>query len=297
MSSAPTGTSTPSCSSDGRGDPPGERDAAALDADEQQAVGAGLLLDDLVGQADRRPADLVRGHDLTAAHRSFLGLTGPPWRPHGAVAEGTTARIPRTGVPRSGGSVDVDRHLGRAGPRRAAADREEVRAVQVHDPALLLRAVVVDDPLDAAAVAADRRRSCRAAGASRSCRCRRRWRRRSACTSAASGAVPAPRLGLRRSIAPVASAPVVSGSRSRARRTSASASIGAAERWAASSGPIESVDRESVRGDRELLECAGREGSIGLGAREPARPGSATRARAAVSTDPTTNRLGRTIGS
>ena len=34
--------------------------------------------------------------------------------------------------------------------------------------------------------------------------------------------------------------------------------------------------------------------SIQLGAREPARPGSATRARAAVSTDPTTNLWGRT---
>ena len=62
---------------------------AALDSDEQQAICAGLLLDDLVGQADRRSADLVRGHDLAAAHRSFLGLTGPPWRPHRAVAEGT----------------------------------------------------------------------------------------------------------------------------------------------------------------------------------------------------------------
>ena len=65
-------------------DPAGERDAATLDPDEQQAVGPGLLLDDLVGQADRRAADLVRGHDLTAAHRSFPaspglpgGLTGP----------------------------------------------------------------------------------------------------------------------------------------------------------------------------------------------------------------------------
>src|SRR5687767_9888061 len=36
-------------------------------------------------------------------------------------------------------------------------------------------------------------------------------------------------------------------------------------------------------------------GSTALGAREPARPGSAARARAAVSTDPTTNHLGRTI--
>ena len=69
---------------DGVGDAAGERDAPALDPDEQQAVGAGLLLDDLVGEPDRRAADLVRGHDLTAAHRSFPaslglvgGLTGP----------------------------------------------------------------------------------------------------------------------------------------------------------------------------------------------------------------------------
>ena len=41
----------------------GEGDAAALDPDEDEAVGAGLLLDDLVGDADDRPADLVRGHD------------------------------------------------------------------------------------------------------------------------------------------------------------------------------------------------------------------------------------------
>ena len=37
-------------------------------------------------------------------------------------------------------------------------------------------------------------------------------------------------------------------------------------------------------------------GSTALGAREPASPGSATRARVAVSTDPTTVHLGRTIG-
>src|SRR5438046_2363206 len=35
-------------------------------------------------------------------------------------------------------------------------------------------------------------------------------------------------------------------------------------------------------------------GSIGVGTREPARPGSATMVRAAVSTDPTTNLEGRT---
>src|SRR4029079_18148299 len=116
------------------GDPGGERDATTLDADQQQAIGAGLLLDDLVGQPDRRPADLVRGHDLTAAHRSFLGLTGPPWRPHGAGLKGWRKDNPA-------GSVNVHRDLGRAGPRRAAADPEEVRPIEVHDATLPLRPV------------------------------------------------------------------------------------------------------------------------------------------------------------
>ena len=80
----------------------------------------------------------------------------------------------------------------------------------------------------------------------------------------------------------------------RARRSRVSAPTVPADTWASSSGSIDAVDREFVRGDRELLERACRDGSIGLGAREPARPGSATRARAAVSTDPTTNLLGRT---
>ena len=87
MSSAPTGTSTPSFSRDRVGDAAGERHAAALDADEGQAGGARLLLDDLVADADRRPADLLRGHDVAAAHRSFpasrglgCGLTGPTRR-------------------------------------------------------------------------------------------------------------------------------------------------------------------------------------------------------------------------
>ncbi len=69
---------------DGRGDAAGERHAAPLDADEQQAVGARLLLDDLVGKADRRATDLVGGHDPASGHRSFPasqghagGLTGP----------------------------------------------------------------------------------------------------------------------------------------------------------------------------------------------------------------------------
>ena len=54
---------------DGLGEPMGERDAAALDAHEGQAVGAGVLLDDLVADADGRAPDLLRGHDLPAAHR------------------------------------------------------------------------------------------------------------------------------------------------------------------------------------------------------------------------------------
>ena len=58
------------------GDPAGERHAAALDAHEDQSGRPRLLLHDLVGDADRGPADLVRGHDLTAAHRSFPGLAG-----------------------------------------------------------------------------------------------------------------------------------------------------------------------------------------------------------------------------
>jgi hypothetical protein len=47
-----------------------------------------LLLDDLVGKADRRSTNLVGGHDPASAHRSFPasrghtgGLTGP--RPKG----------------------------------------------------------------------------------------------------------------------------------------------------------------------------------------------------------------------
>ena len=69
-------------------DPSCQRHATALDADEQQPVGARLLLDDLVRQADRRATNLVRGHDPASAHRSFPaslghtgGLTGP--RPKG----------------------------------------------------------------------------------------------------------------------------------------------------------------------------------------------------------------------
>ena len=139
---------------DRRRDPTGQRDAAALDADQQEAIGAGLLLHDLVGQAHGRPADLIRGHDLTAAHRSFpasLGLVGGLTGPQ---AEGSMLRIPRRTPAVDRGSVDVHRDRGRARPGRAAADVEEVVLVEVDDATLLLRAVVVDDPLDAAAAAA-----------------------------------------------------------------------------------------------------------------------------------------------
>ena len=75
MSRAPTGSRDALVLRDRVGDAAGERHAAALDADERQTLGAGLLLDDLVGDADRRAADLLGGHDLAAAHR------GPPGRP------------------------------------------------------------------------------------------------------------------------------------------------------------------------------------------------------------------------
>ncbi len=73
---------------DRRGDPPRERHAATLDADQQQAVRARLLLDDLMGEADRRATDLVGGHDPASGHTLLPaslghtgGLTGP--RPKG----------------------------------------------------------------------------------------------------------------------------------------------------------------------------------------------------------------------
>ena len=68
MSRAPTGRLDPFVLGDRLGDPVGERDAAALDPDERQTGRAGLLLDDLVGDPDRRPADLVRRHDLAPGH-------------------------------------------------------------------------------------------------------------------------------------------------------------------------------------------------------------------------------------
>ena len=80
-----------------------ERDATALDADEQQPLGTCLLLDDLVREADRRPTDLVGGHDPASGHPAFLAslghagdLTGP--RVKGQTRgyrEGGAERAPR----------------------------------------------------------------------------------------------------------------------------------------------------------------------------------------------------------
>jgi hypothetical protein len=73
-----------------------------------------------------------------------------------------------------------------------------------------------------------------------------------------------------------------------------SASMRPSDAWASSSVTIEVVDRiSSARRSSGWNTLAGT-GSIGLGTREPAKPGSATRARAAVSTDPTTSLVGRT---
>ena len=115
MSSAPTGTADALVLGDRVGDPAGERHAAALDADEGQTGGARLLLDDLVGDADRRPADLVRGHDLAAAHRSFPASRGL-MRPHGAGSKG-----PRKDTP---APAPAD--------RRASATRS--RRMRQHEP-------------------------------------------------------------------------------------------------------------------------------------------------------------------
>ena len=120
----------------------GERHAAALDADEQQTLGAGLLLDDLVGQADRRSADLVRGHDLTAAHRSFPASLGLPGGLTGPWLKGQA----KDTAPRSGPVSRRRRSPGSCPDQDGQPQiREEVRPVEVHDPALLLRPVVVDD--------------------------------------------------------------------------------------------------------------------------------------------------------
>jgi hypothetical protein len=63
-----------------------------------------------------------------------------------------------------------------------------------------------------------------------------------------------------------------------------------------SSPSIESGDRVSDAGTEYGWNAPAGTGSAALGTRDPARPGSATRARAALRTDPTTNHRGRTIG-
>jgi hypothetical protein len=45
-----------------------ERDPSALHADEGKAFSPAVLLDDLVADANQRPADFVSGHDLAAGH-------------------------------------------------------------------------------------------------------------------------------------------------------------------------------------------------------------------------------------
>src|SRR5204863_859840 len=104
------------------GDPCGEWHAAPLDTDQHQAVRSRLLLDDLVGEADRRPADLVRGHDLTAAHRSFPASRGHPGGLTGPWLKGSG----KDTAPGRGQSVDRNGHPGGAGPPCAATDIKEV---------------------------------------------------------------------------------------------------------------------------------------------------------------------------
>jgi hypothetical protein len=89
-------------------DPAGQRDAPALDADQGEAVRSGLLLDDLVGDADGRAADLLGGHDLAPAHTRgpdsaitvapahlLPGLTGPVVKGNAlSLAQGRSAEPP-----------------------------------------------------------------------------------------------------------------------------------------------------------------------------------------------------------
>ncbi len=57
-------------------DPPRERYAAPLDADEGQVLRTRLLLDDLVGDPDDSSPDLIVRHDLAVGHRMTLPGTG-----------------------------------------------------------------------------------------------------------------------------------------------------------------------------------------------------------------------------
>ncbi len=104
---------------DRRRQPVGERDAAALDADQREPLGAGLLLHDLVRDAGDRAADVLVGHDPAAGHRRGLrrrrrrteqvllpGLTGPP-RPLGTGAEIEPSLARRVPADRRRGTTSV----------------------------------------------------------------------------------------------------------------------------------------------------------------------------------------------
>src|SRR5258706_10615809 len=74
------------------------------------------------------------------------GLSGPVPAHRPDEGRGPSLRHP----------VDLDGHLGQPGPRRAAADREEVGLVHVDEAAARGQgAVVGDDPLEATCLAAD----------------------------------------------------------------------------------------------------------------------------------------------
>src|SRR4029079_13065979 len=74
------------------------------------------------------------------------------------------------------------------------------------------------------------------------------------------------------------------------------ASTTATDCWAGSSPSIVIGDRASRAGTENGWSALAGPGATARGTREPARPGSDTRARAVLITVPTTNNLGRTIG-
>src|SRR4029079_14523216 len=74
------------------------------------------------------------------------------------------------------------------------------------------------------------------------------------------------------------------------------ASTTATDCWAGSSPSIVIGDRASRAGTENGWNSRAVTASTALGTRDPARPGSDTRARAVLITVPTTNNLGRTIG-
>src|SRR3954447_2913291 len=85
--------------------------------------------------------------------RPVIAPSRPHWAPEAASRDRVRRSVAR--IPEDVPSVDVHGDVGHATPRAAAADLEEVRAVQVDDAALLLRPVVADHPLDAAAAPTD----------------------------------------------------------------------------------------------------------------------------------------------